>query len=208
MTGVDFDEIFSLVVKMTTLRFMLGIVATDNLELIQLDVKTAFLHGDLTKEIYMEQQQGFVASIQEHLVYRLKKSLYGLKQTPRQWYKKFDDFIQSVGFSKSDEDHCLFTNTTQDGSPIFLIIYVDDMLLSGRHAGELTKLVWKLQLKFSMKDLGPARHTLGMKISRNRDKRRLFLTQTDYIGRVLERFNMQSAQSASTPLPINLRLSH
>ena len=170
MTGVDFDEIFSLVVKMTTLRFMLGIVATDNLELIQLDVKTAFLHGDLTKEIYMEQQQGFVASIQEHLVYRLKKSLYGLKQTPRQWYKKFDDFIQSVGFSKSDEDHCLFTNTTQDGSPIFLIIYVDDMLLSGQHTRELAELFQKLRLKFSMKDLSPTRHILGMKISQNRNR--------------------------------------
>mgnify|MGYP000055281352 CR=1 FL=1 len=80
--SVDFDKIFSPVVKMTTLRFMLGIMATDNLELIQLDVKTAFLHGDLQEEIYMEQPKGFVASDQEHLVYRLRKSLYGLKQAP------------------------------------------------------------------------------------------------------------------------------
>ena len=128
--GVDFDEIFSPVVKMTTLRFMLGVVAADNLELIQLDVKTTFLHGDLKEEIYMEQPKGFVATGQEHLVCRLRKSLYGLKQAPRQWYKKLDDFIQSIGLLKSDEDHCLFTKTAQDGSPIFLIIYVDDMLLS------------------------------------------------------------------------------
>ena len=138
---------------------------------------------------------------------RPTQSLYGLKHAPRQWYKKFDDFIQSVGFSKSDEDHCLFIKTAQDGSPVFLIIDVDDMLLSSQHAGELTKLVRKLWLKFSMTDLGPARHILGMKISRNRVKRQLFLSQTDYIGRVLERFNMQSAKSASTPLPIHLRLS-
>ena len=155
----------------------------------------------------MEQSKGFVASGQEHLVCRLRKSLYGLKQAPRQWYKKFNDFIQSVGFSKSDEDHYLFTKTVQDGSPIFLIIYVDDMLLSGRHAGELTELVQKLRLKFALKDLGPARHILGMTISRHREKRQLFLSQTDYIGRVLERFNMQSAKFASTLLPINLRLS-
>ena len=90
---------------MTTLRFMLGIVAADNLEVIQLDVKTAFLHGDPKEEIYMEQLKGFVASGQEHLVCRLMKSLNGLKHAPRQWYKKFDDFIQPVGFSKSDEDH-------------------------------------------------------------------------------------------------------
>ena len=81
--GVDFDEIFSPVVKIT-LRFMLGVVAADNLELIQLDVKTAFLHGDLKEEIYMEQPKGFVATGQEHLVCRFRKSLYGLKQAPRQ----------------------------------------------------------------------------------------------------------------------------
>ena len=81
------------------------------------------------------------------------------------------------------------------------------MLLSGRHAGELTELVRKLWLKFSMKDLGPAKHILGMKISRHRDKRQLFLSQTEHIGRVLERFNMQSAKPASISLPINLRLS-
>ena len=81
------------------------------------------------------------------------------------------------------------------------------MLLSGRHAGELTGLVQKLQLKFAMKDLGPARHILGMKISRRREKRQLFLSQANYIGHVLECFNMQSAKSASTPLPIHLQLS-
>ena len=83
--GVDFDEIFSPVVKMKTLCFMLGVVAADNLELIQLDVKMAFLHSDLQEEIYMEQPKGFVASDHEHLVCRLRKSLYGLKQAPRQW---------------------------------------------------------------------------------------------------------------------------
>ena len=87
-----------------------------------------------------------------------------------QWYKKFDNFIQSVGFSKSDEDHCLFTKKTQDGSPVFLIIYVEDMLHSGQQAGEVTELVRKLRLKFGMKDVGLARHILGMKISRNRDR--------------------------------------
>ena len=81
------------------------------------------------------------------------------------------------------------------------------MLLSGRHAGELTELVRKLLLKFAMKDLGPTRHILGMKISLNSDRRQRFLSQTNYIGRVLECFNMQSAKFASTPLPINLRLS-
>ena len=145
---------------------MLGVVVAENL-----DVKTTFLHVDLEEEIYMEKPKGFVASNQEHLVCRLMKSLYGLKQAPRQWYQKFDNFIQSIGFSKSDENHCLFTKTTQDGSPIFLIIYVDDMLISGRHVGELAELILQLQLKIFMKDLGSAWHILGMKISRNSNQR-------------------------------------
>ena len=91
---------------------MLRVVATENLELIQLDVKMTFLHDDLEEEIYMEQPKGFVACNQEHLLYRLRKSVYRLKQPLRRWYKKFDDFIQSVSFSKSDEDHCLFSKTS------------------------------------------------------------------------------------------------
>jgi hypothetical protein len=90
---VDFDEIFSRVVKLSTLRFLLGVVAHEDLELLQLDVKTTFLHGDLNEEIYMEQPQGFASPGREHLVCRLRKSLYGLKKAPRQWYRKFDDFV-------------------------------------------------------------------------------------------------------------------
>ena len=113
-------------------------VAKD-LDLIQLDVKTTFLHGDLEQENYIEQPTGFITAGQEHLIYRLKKSLHGLKQAPRQWYKKFDD--SKSGFSKSDKDHCLFTKAAEDGSSIFLILYVDDMLLFGWRVGELTNLV-------------------------------------------------------------------
>ena len=91
--GVHFDEVFFPVVKMTTLRFLLGVVAAENLELHQLDLKTAFLYGDLDEEVYMEQLQGFATPSLGHLVCRLRKSLHGLKQAPRQWYRKFDDFL-------------------------------------------------------------------------------------------------------------------
>ena len=91
--GVDFDEIFSPVVKMTSIRTVLGLAASMNLEVEQLDVKTAFLHGDLEEEVYMEQPEGFKVKGKEHMVCRLRKSLYGLKQTPRQWYRKFEDFM-------------------------------------------------------------------------------------------------------------------
>jgi hypothetical protein len=204
---VDFDEVFSLVVKLLTLCFLLGVVALENLELLQIDVKMAFLHGDLDEEIYMEQPQGFASPGREHLVCRLRKSLYELKQATRQWYRKFDDFVQSIGFLRSDEDHCFYSKDAPDGSPVFLILYVDDMLLSGRHIGEVAQLQQHMLLKFAMKDLGPAHHILGMKITWNRQSRQLCLSQSDYIQRILERFNMHSARSATTPLPANLQLS-
>ena len=91
--GIDFEEIFSPMVKMTSIRAILGLAAKLDLEIEQLDVKTTFLHGDLEEEIYMKQSKGFEEPGKEHLVCRLKKSLYGLKQAPRQWYKKFDLFM-------------------------------------------------------------------------------------------------------------------
>ena len=100
--GVNFDEIFALVMKMTSIRTMLSIAANMDLEVEQLDVKTAFLHGDLEEEIYMHQMEGFVEKGEEkNLVYRLRKSLYGLKQAPQQWYRKFESFMTDNGYHKT-----------------------------------------------------------------------------------------------------------
>ena len=104
---IDFDEIFAPVVRMTSIRTVLSIAASINLELEQLDVKTAFLHGDLEEEINMHQPEGFVKRGKEHLVCRLKKILYGLKQAPRQWYQKFDSFMTDHGNHKTQADHCV-----------------------------------------------------------------------------------------------------
>ncbi|KAL4383727.1 hypothetical protein GQ457_15G024680 [Hibiscus cannabinus] len=106
--GIDFEEIFSLVVKMSSIRVVLSLVATLDLEVEQLDVKTTFLHGDLEEEIYMEQPRGFIVPGKENLVCRLRKSLYDLKQAPRQWYKKFDSFMTEHQFKKTQTDHCVF----------------------------------------------------------------------------------------------------
>jgi ATP-binding cassette subfamily B (MDR/TAP) protein 1 len=97
---IDYSEIFSPVVKLTTIRVVLGIVAAENLHLEQLDVKTAFLHGELEEDIYMQQPEGFAIQGKENQICKLKKSLYGLKQAPRQWYKKFDNFMCSSGYTR------------------------------------------------------------------------------------------------------------
>ena len=166
--GVDYDEIFSPVVKMTTLRLLLGVVATEDLELEQMDVKTTFLHGDLEEDIYMSQPAGFTATGEDsHLVCRLKKSLYGLKQAPRMWYQKFDSYIRQLGYNRSDSDPCMYVRQLADESRIYLILYVDDMLIAGSNQVEIGKLKRSLHAKFTMKELGQARHILGMRIERN-----------------------------------------
>ena len=104
--GIDYAKIFSSAVKLTSIRIMLSVVASDNLHLEQMDVKTAFLHGDLDKEIYMQQPEGFVVPGKEHMGCKLTRSVYGLKQAPRQWYKKFDSFMIKSGFCKAEKDPC------------------------------------------------------------------------------------------------------
>ena len=120
--GIDFDEIFSLVVKMTSLHIVLSIVAIENLHLEQLDIKKNFRHGDLDEEIYIAQPQGFKVKFMENIVCRLKKSLYGLKQAPRQWYLKFDSFMHEHGYNRCHSDHCIYFKRLDDETTLFYVI--------------------------------------------------------------------------------------
>ena len=192
---------------MTTLRAVLGLVALEDMELVQMDVKTTFLHGDLTEDVYMKQPKGFEHPGHENMVCRLNKALYGLKQGSRQWYQKFDAFMKSQGYKRSQEDHCLYTQKISDGSLMILILYVDDMLIVEKSLSEIANLKQTLSDNFAMKDLGEAHHFLGMRIKRDRKCGILELSQESYIQKVLQRFNMQGGKSVSTPLPSYLKLS-
>ncbi|GAA0184078.1 transmembrane signal receptor [Lithospermum erythrorhizon] len=162
--GVDYDEIFSPVVKMTSIRVILGVVASLNLELQQLDLKTFFLHGDLEEFIHMEQPEGFVMKGKEGLICRLNKSLYGLKQDPRRWYKKFHTFMIDQGFKKTLVDHCVYCKRFNNQSFIILLFYVDDMLLVVDDVKKINTLKSDLSRAFEMKDLGKAKHSWGCKL--------------------------------------------
>jgi len=113
---------------MTSIRVILGLAASLNLEVEQMDAKTTFLHGDLEEEIYMEQPEGFLVKGKEDYVCRLKKSLYGLKQAPRQWYLKFDSVMGEQGYKRSSSDHCVYIKRFLGDDFIILLLYVDDML--------------------------------------------------------------------------------
>ncbi|CAL1382933.1 unnamed protein product [Linum trigynum] len=204
--GVDYNEIFSPVVRHTSIRVLLAIVAHYDLELEQLGVKTAFLHGELEEEIYMTQPEGFEVPGKEDYVCKLKKSLYGLKQSPRQWYKRFDSYMLELGYNRSPYDCCVYHSKAEDGSMIDLVLYVDDMLIAARSKSDIQKLKGLLSAEFEMKDLGAAQKILGMEIYRDRSKKKLFLSQKSYIQKILSRFGMSSAKPLNTPSASNFHL--
>ncbi|KAL1536502.1 hypothetical protein AAHA92_29144 [Salvia divinorum] len=205
--GVDYNEVFSPVVKHTSIRILLAVVAKKNWELEQLDVKTAFLHGDLEETIYMQQPPGFVKPGEENKVCLLKKSIYGLKQASRQWHKKFDEHVLSNGFRRSRYDECVYIKKKGGVVVAYLLLYVDDMLVAGESMREVQKVKDDLSKAFEMKDLGCACRILGMNIVRDRSKKEIWLNQTDYVSRVIERFKMEETKEVGTPMALHFRLS-
>lgn len=175
--GVDFGDVFSPVVKHCSIRVLLALVAMFDLELEQLDVKTAFLHGNLEEQIYMQQLEGFIIDGKEDHVCLLKKSLYGLKQSPKQWYKRFNSFMISHSYLRSRYDSYVYFRKLSDGSFVYLLLYVDDMLIVARNMSEVNHMKSQLSQEFEMKDLGGAKKILGMEIQRDRNVGKLFLTQ-------------------------------
>jgi len=130
--GIDYNEIFSPVVKYSSIQILLALVAQYKLELDQLNVKTAFLHTDLEEKIYMSQLTGFKTARKENMVCKLKKLLYGLKQSPRQWYKRFDSFIRGKRYIRSHYDPCVYYNKLPGEDYVYLLLYVDDMLIASQ----------------------------------------------------------------------------
>ena len=206
--GIDYNDVFSPVVKHSSIRILLALVAQLNLELAQLDVKTAFLHGELEEEIYMTQPEGYTDAGGRNWVCKLNKSLYGLKQSPRQWYKRFDQFMKGQRYTRSKFDHCVYFQKLQEGTFIYLLLYVDDMLIASKSKVEIERLKTQLNLEFEMKDLGEAKKILGMEICRDRAHGRVSLSQKQYLKKVLQQFGMnEQTKPVSTPLASHFKLS-
>jgi hypothetical protein len=145
--AIDYNDVFSPVVKHSSFRAFFGIVAMHDLE--HLDVKTAFLHSELEEEIYIDQPEGFIVPGKEDLVCKLKRSLYGLKQSSRQWYKRFDSFMVAHGFKRSQYNNCVYIKFV-NGSHTYLLLYVDDMLIAAKSKKEITTLKAQLSSEFEM----------------------------------------------------------
>lgn len=162
--------------KHSFIRILFALVAQLNFELVQLDVKATFLHGNLEEEIYMTQPEGFKVDEKENLVYKLEKSLYGLKQSSRQWYKRFDKFMLQQRYIRSKYDHCVYLHKLEDNFFIYFLLYVYDMLIASKSQEKIEKLKIQLRKEFEMKDLGEAKKILGMEIKRNRHSKKHYLS--------------------------------
>jgi hypothetical protein len=163
-------------------------------------VKTAFLHESLEEEIFMVQTEGFKQPGTKNLVCRLKKSLYGLKQSPRKWYKRFESYTIQIGYTRCEYDCCVYVCILEDGSYIFLLLYVNDMLIVAKSMCEVNRLKSLLHKEFEMKDLGAVKKIMGMEIRRDREARKLWLSHKNYIRKVPKKFSMLDAKPVSTPL--------
>ena len=158
--GIDYTETFAPVAKMTSIRTLLALVATDDAEIHQMDVKTAFLNGDLEEEIYMNQPQGFITKGKEKMVCRLFKTIYGLKHSPRAWYKKIDKYFESIGLKKSYADPNIYV-LKNDMLYLIIALYVDDLILVSNKLRFLLTTTADLSKSFDMKDLGELHYILG-----------------------------------------------
>ena len=207
--GIDYDETFSPVARYESFRILCALAAANDWEIHQMDVNTAFLNGDLEEEIYMEQPPGFIKEGQEHKVLRLQKAIYGLKQALRQWNKKLHATLFEMGFSRTYEDYGIYVGTSDKygkNAKLFIIVYVDNIVLFGNKLAWIKDVKARLSSVYSMKDLGDLEHFLGIRVLRDRKRRKLWLDQQTYLEDVLIKFGFENSSFEKTPLAISTKL--
>ena len=203
--GVDYEETYTPVAKFTSIRSVLSIGALLDLEIHQMDIKTASLHGDLEEEIFMAIPEG--VSAPDKSVCRLRRSLYGLKQSPRCWNRKIDDFVVSLDFNRLESDHSIYVCSTPN-NPDFSIValYVDDLLILTKNPAIMSSLKGKLASRFEMSDCGEVSHFLGISMLRDRSRRTISIHQEHFASQILERFGMSECHAVATPLDPSIKL--
>ncbi len=204
MYGIDYEETYSPLAKMTTVRAIISMAAAKGWSLHQMDVRNVFLHGDLQKEMCMEQTPGYVDRTHPNLVYRLKKALYGLKQAPRAWLEKIGEYLVTSGFQTSNVDFSLYVKKTDHGI-VVIVIYVDDLIITGDSDADISDLNKLLKQKFEMKDLGELRYFLGIEVIHS--PKGIWLLQRQYALNKLAEYGMTGCKPISIPLEQNVKLS-
>ena len=194
--GIDYDEIFSPVVRFETVRMMIALAALKDWHISGLDVKTAFLYGDLDEELYMEQPEGFKDPQNKNKVMRLKKAIYGLKQAALAWWRALDKSMATLSCTRLVSDSGIFVNKNKT---IVIIVYVDDVLFLGANPKDISSLKKRFMRIWECRDLGDTQEFLRMRIVKL--KGRIKIDQVSYLHKVLQRFNLLNAKAPPTPLP-------
>lgn len=200
--GIDYEETFAPVAKMTSVRVLIAISAKNNWTIFQMDVKNAFLHGHLKELVYMKPPPGYTSD--PSIVCRLRKSLYGLKQAPRAWFERFREVILAADFTQSEQDYSLFIKS-YNHKKTFLLVYVDDILITGDDAQGIQNLKLLLNQSFQMKDLGPLTYFLGLEVSHSPDG--YMVTQHKYTKDLIALAGLTDNKHVDTPLEINVKYS-
>ncbi|GJS57578.1 retrovirus-related pol polyprotein from transposon TNT 1-94 [Tanacetum coccineum] len=195
--GLDFEESFALVARLEAIRIFLANAASKNMTVYQMDVKTAFLNGELKEEVYVSQPEGFVDPDRPHHVYRLKKALYGLKQAPRAWYDTLSKFLLAQGFSKGVVDPTLFIRKTGKHT-LHVQIYVDDIIFASTDPKDCDRFSNEMSSKFQMSMMGQISFFLGLQISQN--PRGIFINQSKYANEILKKFDLHKSDPVDTPM--------
>ncbi|GJZ72806.1 retrovirus-related pol polyprotein from transposon TNT 1-94 [Tanacetum coccineum] len=202
--GVDYTEVFAPVARLDTIRLILALAAHHGWDVFQLDVKSAFLQGELKEEVFVQQPPGYEKKGEEDKVYKLTKALYGLKQAPRAWYSKIEAYFVREGFARCSSEHTLFTKSKEGGKLLIVSIYVDDLIYTGNDKSLCDEFKSSMMLEFDMSDLGKMRYFLGIEVIQSPNG--IFVCQRKYACEVLARFDMGNSNPVLNPIVPGTRL--
>ncbi|CAK9800955.1 Retrovirus-related Pol polyprotein from transposon TNT 1-94 [Anthophora plagiata] len=203
--GVDFEETFAPVVRLSSIRAIVATAAQLNLKLYQLDIVMAYINGDLNEDVFMEQPEGFTKPGEKDLVCKLQRSLYGLKQSGRQWYEKLDAQLRKLKLKPCNADKCVYFRREKEDI-VLVAIYVDDLIVATSSRRVFDEIKSALETKFKVKDLGTLHYCLGIEFTQDQESGKIKLSQQKYTEDVLTRFNMKDADPVSTPLETKQKL--
>ena len=196
--GIDYNEVFAPIARMDTIRMVIAIVAQRGWSIYQFDVKSTFLHGTLTEDVYVAQPKGYEKKGSEHMVYKLHKALYGLKQAPRAWFSRIESYFVSEGFQQSQNEQTLFFKWSKEGKILIISVYADDLIYTGNDELMMNHFKKSMQQQFEMTDLGKMRFFLGIEVLQCSNG--IYIYQKKYAREILRRFGMEESNSVNNPI--------
>ncbi|KAJ0502363.1 putative RNA-directed DNA polymerase [Helianthus annuus] len=201
--GIDFEEVFAPVARMETIRVILAMAAKQNWSVYHLDVKSAFLNGELKEVVYVKQPEGFLVPGRENKVYRLRKALYGLRQAPRAWNERLDKTLKQLGFTRCPREQAVYLKNIK-GELLIVGVYVDDLIVTGRRKDEVEQFKQQMKAEFKMQDLGLLTYYLGIEVQQKDGK--ITLKQSSYAKKILQIAKMEECNPTKFPMEHRLQV--